>query len=113
MQFKLSSCFATPSESVVLVVECLVLDRSHAIIPTLHHSSRSVFLFALSSSPVLVIPPHLTTIYTLQQKSSTVYLYQSFLTNLEERTVETNNFSFLFFRKRQMERKGKTRLDSH
>lgn len=91
MQFTLSSCFTTPSESVavvlVLVVDCPNLNRAPAFIPSLHPSSinlAALILFALSSSPILVIPPNLTTIYTLCSKS-----LQSFLTSLEERTVES------------------------
>lgn len=61
MQFKLSSCFATHSESVavvlvlVLVVECPNLHRPPAIIPPLHPSSvvslAALILFTLSLIP--------------------------------------------------------------
>lgn len=77
MQFTLSSCFATPSESVAILVlvDCPNLHRPPAFIPTLHHSSVVSLTAPFSSSPIslqpiLVIPPNLTTIYTLQQKPS-------------------------------------------
>lgn len=110
MQFKLSSCFATHSESVaiavVLVVDCPNPDRLLAFIPPLHPSSITLAApFPLRPFPhpqySLFLPISLQ--YTLQWKSSTVY--QSFLASLEG----TNNF---FFRDRQKERKGNTRLDS-
>lgn len=70
-----------------------------------HQSSRSVFLFApLSSSPILIIPPNLTTIHTLQQKSS-IFPYKS-------RRTYGRIYPSNFFRDRQKKRKGKETLDS-
>lgn len=101
MRLTLYSSFATHSEAVaiaVAVVDCPNLNRPPAFLPPLHHSSitlAALILFApFPSSPVLAIPPHLTTIYTLCSKKSSIVL-KSFLTSLEKRTVETNNFSFL------------------
>lgn len=85
--------------------------------PSLQHQSRrsnflfALFLFALSSHPqsLLFLPISLQ-IYTVCSKS-----LQSFLTRLEERTVETNNFFFSFVnvKRKGKEKKNSTRLDSH
>lgn len=70
-----------------------------------HQSSRSVFLFALSShhqySSFLPI--------SLQYIYSAAKVYQSFLTSLEERTVET---TLVIFSSVTVKRKGKETLDS-
>lgn len=97
MQFKLSSCFATHSEAVVVVLVVLVFDcpnlhRPHAFIPTLHPSSitlAAVFLIApfLITNTRYPSQSHYT-IYTLQQNSS-IPSVQSFLPSLEGRTVES------------------------
>jgi len=96
MQFKLSSCFVTHSESVL--VECPNLNRPPAFIPPLHHSSinlagvAALVLIALSliTQSLSSLPISLQYIYILCSIS-----LQSFLASLEKRTVETNNFSFL------------------
>lgn len=101
MQFKLSSCFATHSEAV-LVVDCPNLNRAPAFIPPLYPSSitlAALVLFApFLSSPVLIIPPNLAcNIYTLQQKSS-IFPYKS-------RRTYGRIYPSNFFRGRQKERK--------
>lgn len=114
MQFKLSSCFATHSVAIaVVLVVCPNLNRPPAFIPPLHPSSINLPAL-ISSSPSSLIPSpchpsqsHYN-IHTVCSKS-----LQSFLTSLEERTVETSKVSFVFVNVKRKERKGKTRLDSY
>lgn len=111
MQFKLSSCFATPSESVaiaaVLVVDCPNLHRPHAFIPPLHPSSitlAALILFALFLIANTYYPSqshYNIYIYTLQQKSS-IFPYKS---------RKTYCRSFIFSSV-TVKREGKENLDS-
>lgn len=74
MQFKLSSCFATPSESVaiaVVLVDCPNLDRPPAIIPPLHPSSLNLAAPFSSHRPF----PHPQ--YLLSLPISLQYIYSA------------------------------------
>lgn len=82
MQFTLSSCFVTPSESVaaaVLVVDCPNLNRPPAFLPTLHHSSITLAALFSSSLFPLITNTHYSSqsrsnIYTLQQKHINLFV---------------------------------------